>query len=43
MKTLICRMFTALLVVTAFSGCASPAKQESAIEWMERHPNYLDP
>lgn len=42
MKRIRMKILTLLLIAVAVSGC-STAPQESAMDWMKKQPNYLDP
>lgn len=42
MKTLLCRLLAALVVVAGIGGCGT-VRHESAMEWMQKQPNYIDP
>jgi uncharacterized protein YceK len=42
MKTFFYRILAALIVATTLSGCGT-IRQESAMEWMQRQPVFMDP
>ncbi len=42
MKALLLRLLAAFAVVTVIAGCGT-VRQESALEWMAKQPNYIDP
>ncbi len=42
MSKLILKTIAVMLAATALAGCGS-IKQESAMEWMARQPQYIDP
>jgi hypothetical protein len=42
MKPSLIKILAALIVVVVVGGC-STVRQETAIEWMQKQPNYIDP
>ncbi len=36
------KLFAAIIAVIVLGGCGT-VRQETAIEWMQKQPNYLDP
>ena len=43
MKKALLVLVAAIAVLGSLSGCGAIGKQESAMEWMQRQPNTLDP
>ena len=42
MKRIIIHLLAALMVAIVAGGCGT-VRQETAIEWMQKQPNFLDP
>ncbi len=42
MKPIWVRILAVIMVTAAVAGCGTVV-QESAMEWMQRQPNYIDP
>ncbi|HTE15955.1 MAG TPA: hypothetical protein VK642_12835 [Burkholderiales bacterium] len=42
MKSVIYKVFAALTVAASLAGCGTIV-QESALQWMQRQPEFLDP
>ena len=42
MRPIWVKIFALLMAAVAVAGCGTVV-QESAMEWMQRQPNYIDP